>query len=832
MVAGESRANGNTASGGSDSCRCCGGPVHDDSDYCCAGCESVAETLPESSVTESDAHTSRETHGDPSQSTTVYLHVDGMANVTCEDFLESVAKRTVGVTDAAANYVTETVRIDYDPTAVGDTLLDDSAEIEQGTADKTLEGALADRLSVAGYTAVPREDAPVPWSDDGDHPRDRGIDDLLGFQYAAGIVFGTFLLLPYVIVIYPAQLPSVFEGTMPLFGEGGGSDAILVLPLFVAVSGVVLAFTALPVLRGAYVSLKMRQPTTDLLVGVTIVSAFVYGTVAMAVGRVDVYFDLTVVVGATVVAAIFYESLIKQRAMETLSDLTVSQVDSGRRYRSGDQTETVRVEELTPGETVLVRAGERIPVDGTLREGSCTVDESVVTGESLPVRKEPGDPVVGGAVVTDGAAVVRVEDITSTVDRIQQAVWTVQSGEHGRQRQANRVAGLVIPAVALLAVFAAVYVGVTSGGVVASVFGLLAVFIVASPWVLGLSTPLSVAVSLRAALSRGIVVFDESVFERLRDTDVVVFDKTGTLTTGDLSVIEADVPADLLAATAHLEQHAAHPAGSAIATAWAHRQERAGDDDTGVEHGTGKGQVTDFEPYDGGVGGRVDGTAVLAGRLGLFADHGWTIPPEIRERATEARGFGQLPVVLGRDGRAEGVVVLGDEPREGWNDVLDDLQSRAITAVVLTGDDEAATSFFRDHPAVEHVFAGVPPAGKTETIRRLQAAGHVTMVGDGSNDAPALARADLGISLGGGTALASEAADLAVVDDDLGAVGEAFDLANAARERIRQNTILASLYNLATIPLALAGALNPLFVMVAVVLSVGLVSINATRELD
>jgi heavy metal translocating P-type ATPase len=751
-----------------------------------------------------------------------------MTSVTSEDFLEAVAGGVPGVNDAAANYVTETVRVDYDPSVCLSERAG-NADGEDQTEEEMAKQLLADELSVAGYTAVPREDAPGPWTDESEsHPRDQKGDDLLGFQYAAGVVFGTFLLLPYVVVIYPAQLPGVFGGMMPLFGDESTSEVLLVLPIFVAVSGVILIFTALPLLRGAYVSLKLRQPTTDLLVSLTVVGAFLYGIISMAVGRVDVYFDLTVVVGATVVAAMFYESRLKQKAFEELTDLTLARIERARRYSDEGTTETVKIGDLNQGENILVRAGERIPVDGTIVEGPCTVDESVVTGESLPVRKEAGDEVVGGTVVADRAAVVCVEDTTGTVDRLRRSVWSLQSGDYGRQRQANRIATLVLPVVVALAATTALTIGLLDG-VLQGVLALLGVFIVTSPWVLGLSTPLSVAVGLRAALERGLVVFDESVFERLRETDVVVFDKTGTITTGDLSVVSVDVSNEALAAAATLEERAAHPAARAIARAW-DQQSAAGQD--GDSDTAAVRRVSDFETYDGGVGGTVDGQPTLVGRPELFEKQGWRVPEAVRVEVTDARRMGQLPVLLGRNGRAAGVVVLGDKPRDDWTAVLDDLGSRGIDVVVLTGDDQSATSFLRDHPAVEHVFAGVPPAGKTETVRRLQGNGHVTMVGDGTNDAPALARADLGVSLGGGTALASEAADLTIVDDELATVQEAFDLANQARNRIRQNTVLGLLYNILTVPLAVLGLLNPLFVMGAVGLSSGLVALNSVRPME
>lgn len=813
-----------------------------DSVFCCSGCRDVQQTLGQidgrvhkvSGQGEVDAAGTRSLHSDAdtcrpeTESRDVFLQVDGMHCATCEAFLESVAEDHDGVTAATASYVTETIRIKYDPSSVS---VDD----------------LCDKLSTVGYTATRRDgesDNPatlVEHSGTRDEPGARGIEELLGFQYAAGVVFGSFMLLPYAVLLYPAQLESLFgTGTLSVNPEGFAIDAgirLLIFPLFFVLTGVVLVFTGLPLLQGAYVSLKMRQPNTDLLVALSVVSAYVYSTIAFVLGRIDVFYDLTIVVAASVVAAIFYESLSKQRAMDRLTGLTISRVTDARRYNSDGTTTTVDVGNLDPADRVLVREGERIPVDGVLAEGECTVDEAVVTGESLPVLKRTGDDLVGGAVVTNGAAVLSVnEGASSSIDRLITSVWNLQSGDHGVQRQADRLASLVIPVVVGGAVLAGGWSLAMGAGAPVTVLTILSVLLVGCPWALGLATPLSVATSIEEAVNRGIVVFDETVFERLRNVDIVVFDKTGTITTGRMEVLEADAPADLLSAVAELEQRASHPAADAIVSAF-DQEEQASEDaiaDGGIADEGDRERaerITEFTTHATGVEGVVEDSRILVGNINLFADLEWSVSKDIETQATAARDVGRLPVIVGRNGRAEGVIIVGDEPRANWDDTLTQLNDRDIEIVVLTGDDEAATDFLRGHPGVDHVFAGVPPAGKTATIRRLQSRGQVTMVGDGTNDAPALARADLGISLGGGTALASDAADISIVDDDLSAIETTFDLADAARRRVRQNNAMALLYNVIMIPLAAVGMLNPVFAMGAVVTSGGLIAANSFREL-
>ena len=823
-----------------DECRLCGreiqtAPVEAGSgvSFCSTGCRDVHETLGTDTSrdrsVESTGH-DIERSSPRGDTTRTFLRIDGMYSATCEVFLESVAEKREGVIDAEASYVTETVRVIHDP-------------------DRISEGELRETLSTLGYTAYLRESAAAATSDgttrrsrEMDGVRKRRDDQLLDLRYAAGVLFGAFLFVPYVAILYPVYLASIVDiAALRIFEDAfqlSGPDALGFLRLYFVLTGAVVFFTGLPVLRGAYISLKMRRPNTDLLVAITAMSAYVYSMTAGLLGRSDVFFDLTIIVAASVTAAAYYESSVKRRALERLTELTISQVDTARRYAPDGATSEVSIEELTPGNRVLVREGERIPVDGKLVDSQCTVDESIVTGESLPVSKRAGDDVVGGSIVTDGAALVEVgSDATSSIDRITTAVWELQSANHGVQRHADR---LVSRAVALVAGFAVVV-----GGSAVAVFGFqptggvllfLLVLFVGSPWALGLATPLSVATSLEAALRRGIVVFDETVFERLRDVETVVFDKTGTLTTGEMDVIKTDAQSDLLATAAELERRASHPAANAVVTAF-DRENGTGDPPLSMKTDS-EGQdreyavsVTEFTSHDSGVEGVIDGRELLVGDLDLFAEQGWMVNDDIESQVAAARGFGRLPVVIGRDGAAEGVVVVGDEPRDGWDETIRRLGTDGTEIVVLTGDDEAATDFFSRHEHVDHVFADVPPAGKTETIRRLRSKGSVAMVGDGTNDAPALAAANLGISLGGGTALAADAADIAIANDEIAAVETAFELASAAQRRVERNNVGALLYNGIALSALALGAFNPLTAIVAVAATGGLLVVNSRREL-
>jgi len=811
-------------------CRLCDLPVGPDpvtgpdvaGEFCCQGCLSVAERLeavddgPAGEDATGQAPISTDRLDDGPDAATVdgadaFLAVEGMHCATCESFLEARATDHEGVRAAEGSYAADLLRVVYDPEAVD-------------------ESTLAGVVSGAGYEARLVEDA-----EDADpgHTQEETVGRLV-----VGGFFGMMTMLWYVLFLYPVYL-GVDPAALPI-DLGGSAGAYLLWNVWL-MSTVVLAYTGYPILRGAYVSLRAGEPNMDLLVALAAVTAWTYSTVALVVGHTEVYFDVSVVVVLAVTVGGYYERRVKNRATERLTDLTTDRVGTARRRTGGDLDGSVRavedggapaveevpVEDVAAGDELVVRPGERIPLDGTVTEGSAAVDEALVTGESLPVSKEPGDEVVGGSEVTDGGLLVRVDEgEANTLDRIAHHLWTVQSGRRGVQRLADRLATIFVPVVVTLALLATVvHVGLGSAPTAALLTG-LAVLVVSCPCALGLATPLSVAAGVSAALERGIVVTDESLFERATEADVVAFDKTGTLTTGDLTLVERP-DGDLLADAGAVEAFADHPLARAIVDA-ANEAASAGSD--APRGAPADREVTDVEQHPGrGIGATVDGRAVLVGRPDLFDERGWTVPDELRVRFERAREEAKVAALAGRDGTAEGLVAAADTPREGWERVVADLGTdREI--VVITGDEGAAAERFREHAAVDEVFAGVPPEGKGELVERLRSRGTVAMVGDGSNDAPALAAADVGIALADGAALAAEAADAVVTTGELDAVPTVFDVTRATRARIRQNVGWALCYNAVAVPTAALGLLNPLVAAVAMAGSSLLVVGNASRS--
>ena len=807
--------------------------------FCCPGCRHVHEALADHDDLSLEAElddlqqAAEENEIEvPEGYETTFLRIDGMHCTTCETFIEARAGQHDDVGAVDASYITDTVRVNHDP-------------------EELDEPGLREHLTGLGYRAYARDD-PIG---------KRQARDEIFLRLVVGVLFGMMVMLQYIALIYPTYFEHGLyypPETAEFLGEmlAGGSASYLYLMMGLLTS-VVFFYTGGPIVKGAYVSLKMREPNMDLLVTLAAGAAWAYSTLAIFVGEQHIYYDVTVGIILVVTGGSYYENEIKQKATEKLADLTQAQVDEAQLYSGDGGTETVPVEALSTGDAVLVREGERFPVDGTVVDGEGTVDEAVVTGESKPVPKRTGADVIGGSLLREGSLVVEVGDSAdSSIERITDMVWNLQSANHGIQQLADRLATIFVPLVLVLAVVVGTMHFVLGASVSSTLLVALTVLIVSCPCALGLATPLAIATSVREALERGVVVFDETIFERLRDVDVVVFDKTGTLTTGEMRVVDATGDETSFERAALLETHSSHPIAEAIAGRYGRGEhdENASDErrgghltgsvapDGGVvdetEKGRGAGQtekgesrVEAFESYATGVGGTVEGASVLAGHPDLFAERDWSIPPTFDETVREARDAGNVPVVVGENGVATGVVVVGDDPREEWKTAVERLNERDIEVAVLTGDDERATGEFAAHPGVDHVFAGVPPEGKAETVRRLGAGKQTVMVGDGTNDAPALATADLGIALGSGTALAADAADVAIVTDDLDSLETVFELSRAANSRVKQNIGWAFCYNAIAIPLAVTGLINPLFAAVAMATSSLLVVTNSSRAL-
>jgi len=752
--------------------------------FCCRGCMEVHRTLGDVDIEEekNDAGT-KEIHEGAEEA---FLSVEGMHCSACEVFIESRAEEREGVEDVEASYASELVKMAYRPDVVG------------------REG-LVDAVDGFGYKAHDPER--------GDE-RDDELAELLTIgRLVVGAWLGMMVMVWYVVFLYPEYLgmSALVERPGPLL------DPFTSYYLVLGTSAV-LFVTGYPILRSAYVSLRSGTPNMDLLVSLAAVNAYVYSLGVLFVGGEEVYFDITVVVVMVVTLGNYYEKRIKRRASDRMEELTRERVDEARRRtRNGD--EVVNVDELEPGDEVVVKPGERVPVDGVVVEGSAAVDESLVTGESLPEEKKPGDEVVGGSVVTDDALVVEVpEEMVSTFDRLVNFLWDVQSSRPGVQRLADRLAGFFVPLVLLIAVATFGVRTYLTGDPAGAMLSALAVLVVSCPCALGLATPLAVASGVREALEQGVAITDGSVFEDTHEYDVVAFDKTGTLTTGNMRLVDATADDgedadEALRRAAAVETYSSHPIADAVT-------EGAGSDTP---------DATEFRRHPGkGVSAVVDGERVTVGSEALVKEREDEPSESLHDTAERERGVGNAPVYVGWGGDVRAVLSVGDRPRDEWEETVAEIDARVA---VITGDDEAAVGYFREHDGVDDVFAGVPPEAKAETVERLRGHGKTVMVGDGTNDAPALAEADLGVALGTGTATAGDAADVVVTRDDLTKVTDVLELTRSTKQRIRQNLGWALTYNAVAVPAAVAGVISPAVAAFAMATSSVLVVANSSRDL-
>jgi Cu2+-exporting ATPase len=772
-------------------CTLCGLPTPDppltaddvDGTFCCTGCREIYRTLGD--LDEADAAAVRDrldgggaSGSVPDDADEAFLHVDGMHCTACEAFLETVAEQEDDIYRAEASYASEMVRLHYDGA--------------HRAADD-----LASLLTRGGYTATTERP-------------DAGASS----DTVARLIFGGFftmmVMVWYIVFLYPAYVGD--GGLVALQGEFAG----YALGNVWTATSVVLAVTGWPLLRSAGVSLRVLKPNMDLLIVIAAGSAYLYSTGAMLLGETEVYFDVAVVIIFVVSLGRWFEGRVKERATGLLADLTHEQAATARRVAADGTTEAVDVEALSGGDTVRVRQGERVPVDGTVLEGEAPVDESLLTGEARPVPKAPGDDVIGGSVVQSHAVDVAVSpDARSTLDRLVRVMWEIQASTPGVQQVADRLAGLFVPLVLGLGAATVVLQLYVGTALPHAVLTGLTVLIVSCPCALGLATPLAVAAGTRAGLRRRIVARHAGVFEQAADLGLVAFDKTGTLTTGQMQVVDAAGDEAALRRARAVEEWSTHPVGRAV-----------------VDSGRAAPvEVHDVETHPRGIAATIDGHRVFVGHPAAYRARGGTVPPALAERAAAAAENAQVPVVVGWSGRARGLFVVGDTIRTEADAVLDRLRGQTRLAV-STGDHEAAAAPLRADDRIDDVFADVRPEAKRALLRQWRAEhGAVAMVGDGSNDAPALADADLGIAFGP-TALAADSADVVILDDDLRRVPDVLALARATRRRIRQNLGWAFGYNAVAIPLAIFGWLNPLAAALAMASSSLLVVANSARALS
>jgi P-type Cu2+ transporter len=568
---------------------------------------------------------------------------------------------------------------------------------------------------------------------------------------------------------------------------------------------VIFFYGGVPFLTGARSELKRRQPGMMLLISLAITVAFVASwatTLKIGGFNLDFWWELALLI-VIMLLGHWLEMRALGAASSALDALAALLPDSAERVK-GDETELVNVDELAVGDVVLVRSGARIPADGTILSGTAAVDESMITGESRAVRRQPGDRVVAGTVATDNAVRVNITAVgeETALAGIQRLVADAQASSSRAQTLADRAAAFLFyfAAGAGLITF---LVWALLGQMDQAVTRTITVLVIACPHALGLAIPLVIAISTERAARAGILIKDRLALERMRTVDVVLFDKTGTLTKGEPAVVDVATTDGvdrnaLLALAAAVESESEHPIARAIVRA-------APGIDAGINDHL---QVRDVESLTGrGVRASLNGSKISVGSPGLLTELGAEIPADLDRRLEARRQAGSTVLYVTSDRQVQGAIVVEDEIRHESREAVDGLHRRGIRVAMITGDARPVANAVAGTLGIDEVFAEVLPSEKDAKVRELQDRGHqVAMVGDGVNDAPALARAEVGIAIGAGTDVAVESAGVVLAGDDPRAVCSIIELSRASYRKMWQNLAWATGYNVVAIPLA-AGVL-------------------------
>jgi Cu+-exporting ATPase len=576
--------------------------------------------------------------------------------------------------------------------------------------------------------------------------------------------------------------------------------------------------------RGALGAARAGTMNMDTLIAIGTSTAWAYSTLVVFLPGLapshEVYFDTSALILALILVGKLLEEIARGRASEAVRRLLDLQPPVARLLREDGTEEEVGVETVMPSDVLIVRPGEKIPLDGVVIDGASSVDESMVTGESIPVEKRVGGQVIGGTVNKEGALKVEVTKIgmNTTLQQIVQMVEEAQLGRAPIQRLADTVAAYFVPVVITIGLvsFAGWYflAGASFGFALTS---FIAVVIVACPCAMGIATPTAILVGAAKGAENGILIKGGDYLEKTRELQAVVFDKTGTLTKGEIAVTDVVGQDDvaLLRSVASLERRSEHPIGEAIV-----RKAHEMDIDLVEPH--------DFEALPGrGVRGTVDGVQMVVGTQRLMEEIGAEVDEATRQSAERLFAQGKTLVFVSMKGRVVGLIAVADQLKENAADALARLRKMGLQVIMITGDNRRTAEAIAGQAGVDRYLAEVLPQDKAAEVRKLQDEGLVVaMVGDGINDAPALAQADVGIALGSGTDVALEAGGIVLIRNDLEDVVTAIQLSKATYSKIRQNLFWAFGYNSALIPVA-AGALIPFGIQMHPVLAAGAMAFSS-----
>jgi len=697
------------------------------------------------------------------------LQVTGTSCPSCMMTIDSVLLKTTGVGESESNFQTSTTRVRYDA--------------EQITPQKIM-----DRIKELGYGATEAD-----YLTDTHDPVQEAKTE-------------SEWLLKRLIISASCSIPIIYLGMVMMVQPPNPLVYVEML-----LSAIALFTGGERILRGAWGSIRSRAGDMNVLIAVGTLSAFIYSTViSIAPGLSGhagphVYFESTAVIITLILLGKVMENRAKRRTNDSLSHLIGYQARTATLIR-GQEEVIVPIEDLRVGNIVMVRPGERIPVDGVIKTGESTVDESVVTGESVPAEKQPGDEVIGVSLNLTGGFTFRVTRVGSdtVIAQVIRLVRTAQNSKAPIQRLADRVSSYFVPIVVSCAILAATLWLAFGGseGARMAVQSFISVLIIACPCALGLATPTAVSVGVGRGAEMGLLVKNAQALEEAGRINTIVFDKTGTLTTGRLSLAEV-IPTgefsadDILRIAATTERPSEHPVALAIVSA-------------AKTKGVRIAMPTGFTVFPGGgVKAVVDGKEAMIGSSRFITGSGVEIM-QAKESADALTSKGYTVIYTAYDGVLAGLLAVSDTTKPESAEVVVALKQMGFQVYMITGDNHNTAASIASELSIDNVLAEAMPQDKAQRIMALQAEGKlVAMVGDGINDAPALAQANLGIALGSGTDIAMETGDLVLVGDDIQGVLKAIRLSKATLKNIKQNLFFAFIYNTLGVPIA-AGILYPL----------------------
>ncbi|MGW6506090.1 heavy metal translocating P-type ATPase [Streptomyces niveus] len=736
----------------------------------------------------------------------VELAIGGMTCASCAARIEKKLNRMDGV-EATVNYATEKAKVSYRGEAVS-------------------VGDLIATVEATGYTAA---EPPPPRPAGGEvasrSAEEEADDELRPLRQR--LITAVVLSVP---VIAMAMIPALQIEYWQW--------------LSLTLAAPVVTYAAWPFHRAAWKNARHGAATMDTLISVGTSAAFLWSlwalffgtagtpgmthpfelTIARSDGAGNIYLEAAAGVTAFILAGRYFEARSKRKAGAALRALMELGAKEVTVLRGGVEV-TVATGELAVGDRFVVRPGEKIATDGTVTEGTSAVDASMLTGESVPVEVAPGDTVTGATLNAGGRLVVQATRVGSDTQlaRMARMVEDAQNGKAAAQRLADRISAVFVPVVIALALGTLGFWLGNGAGLTAAFTASVAVLIIACPCALGLATPTALMVGTGRGAQLGILIKGPEVLETTRKVDTIVLDKTGTVTTGKMTLLGVHTASDtsdteLLRLAGALEHASEHPIARAIAT--------------GATDRTGTLPTSeDFANIPGlGVQGIVEGHAVLVGRTKLLAEWEIHLPEELETRKQEAETQGRTVVAVAWDGEARGILEVADAVKDTSAEAIRRLRGLGLTPILLTGDNRAVAEAVAREVGITEVIADVMPEDKVDVVTRLQAEGKsVAMVGDGVNDAAALAQADLGLAMGTGTDAAIEAGDLTLVTGDLRAAGDAIRLSRRTLTTIKGNLFWAFGYNVAALPLAAAGLLNPMIAGAAMAFSSVFVVGNSLR---